>query len=231
MKLNYEKYLNEYNHSRPIISSHLEQQYRKEFFYDETKRFGIMYTDFDFHFIFGEIPDDFEYLTNVISRYIVKNRKDIFILYAPNKHWYKLLDRVFNNINGKKKIRNSYKLNTDLFKEYDPKNSFVRMEFFNENSSKIKYPQANTYIKDNLVSYCRGFMIGNNKVELDVWTHEDYRLQGFAFDGCLTIIDYLLEKDLEPIWTCWSYKESNVNLAEKLGFMLDQSYNAYIWKK
>ena len=229
MKMNFNKCLNEYNHSRPIIFSHLERQYHKEFFYDELEQFGIMFTSFNLHFIFGKIPSKKELIVNTIKRYI--QDKDIFIMYAPNEEWYPLLDEVFSELNGKVKRRNAYALNIEKFHEYDPRNNFVKLELLKENNSLREYPQANTYIKDKLISYCRGFMTGENRVELDVWTCEEYRQQGFAFDGCLVLIEDLLKHNLEPVWTCWDYKESNTNLAEKLGFELVQSYNAYIWKK
>lgn len=231
MKLNYDKCLNEYNHSRPIINSHLENQYHKEFFYDDLGQYGIMFTTFNFHFSFGKIPTYTTKLKKVIQKYIDDNNKEIFILYAPNIEWEKVLNKLFKELDGKVKQRSSYTLNIEKFKEYDTHNSFVKLESRKENSSLIEYPQANTYIKGKLISYCRGFMIGENKVELDVWTEKSHRLQGLAFDGCLCLIEHLINEKLDPVWTCWEYKEPSKNLAEKLGFELKETYNAYIWKK
>ena len=128
MKFNFDKCLNEYNHSRPIINSHLEKQYHKEFFYDEKKKFGIMFTTFNYHFIFGVVQKETTKIKEVIKKYIQNNKKDIFILYAPNKEWEDLLETVFFELKGKIKQRSSYSLNVDKFKQYDTTNSFVTLE-------------------------------------------------------------------------------------------------------
>ena len=71
-------------------------------------------------------------------------------------------------------------------------------------------------------------MIGDGEAELDVWTDEEHRLQGLAFDACLVLIEYLLSKNIKPNWSCWEQKKSSHTLAKKLGFELSQKIKTFV---
>lgn len=221
--------LNEYNHSRPIIFSHIEKQYACEVFYDETEQYGILFTNFDYHFTFGNIPNNDNNFLQVIKDYKDKHKKKEIILFAPNAKWNVFLKVVFSKINGVVDKRNLYYINKDTFNQFDTTNTFIKIELVNDEDSLIAYPQANVYINGNLVSYCRAFMLGNKQAELDVWTHKRYRKKGFAFDTSLSLIEYLLKNNINPNWSCWANKKSSNTLAKKLGFELEMEITTFVW--
>ncbi len=227
----YKSLLEEYNHSKPIIYSHIENQQPYEIFYNAKEGYGILFTNFDYHYCFGSIPSDTVAFRKALHDYHKKHEDGRIILYGPNKVWDAFLDKWVQELNGGIQQRYLYDLNTEEFKQYDPQNRFIKLEFKQEEGALKKYPQASIYLHGKLVSYSRAIMLGNNEAELDVWTCEEYRKQGMAFDACLVLIEYLLQNDIKPNWTCWGEKESSHNLAKKLGYKLRQVMNCYIWNE
>ncbi len=231
MKAKYRELLKEYRHSIPIIYSHIEKQYKYIIEYNEKENYGVLFTTFDYHYVFGKVPQDQNEFIQLLSNYVTENGKEELILFSPNDKWDKFLKEIFESINGVIDKRYQYQLNKDTFKEYDTTNSFVKLELKDDNASRIKYPQASIYINGNLISFSRAFMLGKNHAELDVWTDTRLRKKGFAFDSSLCLIEYLLENKITPNWSCWEMKESSRSLAEKLGYELEHKIPAYIWTK
>jgi L-amino acid N-acyltransferase YncA len=55
-------------------------------------------------------------------------------------------------------------------------------------------------------------------LELGMETEPEFRRKGFASIITAKLIDYCLERDLEPIWACRDGNKASYNLAVKLGF-------------
>lgn len=229
MKSKYRNLLKEYNHSIPIIYSHIERQYHYDILFDNDENYGILLTCFDYNFAFGDIPKNRGKFINYIREYIKDNEKDEFIIFGPNILWEKFLSKVFKDINGTKDIRCLYYLNENKFKEYNTTNKFVKLEYIKDRNSMIEYPQASTYVDNKLISYSRAFMIGHHEAELDVWTDKKLRQKGYGFDGSLCLIEHLLKINIKPNWSCWESKTLSNSLAKKLGFELFDRYYAFIW--
>lgn len=58
----------------------------------------------------------------------------------------------------------------------------------------------------------------DDMLELGIETQEKYRGKGLARIACMALINYCLEKSLEPIWTCRLENTASANLAKRLGF-------------
>lgn len=58
----------------------------------------------------------------------------------------------------------------------------------------------------------------DNMLELGIESVPQYRGKGFAQIACSALIDFCLEKNLEPVWSCRLENKSSFILAEKLGF-------------
>jgi len=58
----------------------------------------------------------------------------------------------------------------------------------------------------------------DNKLELGIETMPDYRRMGFAQKACSALIDYCLQNQFEPIWSCRLENIGSFNLAIGLGF-------------
>lgn len=72
--------------------------------------------------------------------------------------------------------------------------------------------------ENKLASTAYSAFIDDNKLELGIETVEEYRGRGFAQYACSALIDYCIEKNLEPIWACRLENNSSYRLAQKIGF-------------
>ncbi|QWU17946.1 GNAT acetyltransferase [Paenibacillus sophorae] len=59
----------------------------------------------------------------------------------------------------------------------------------------------------------------DNQLEIGIETSEKFRGKGYAFHVCSALIDYCLEANLEPVWSCRQENEGSYYLAQKLGFI------------
>ncbi|UCG90414.1 MAG: GNAT family N-acetyltransferase [Candidatus Heimdallarchaeota archaeon] len=65
--------------------------------------------------------------------------------------------------------------------------------------------------------------------EIDIATHTDYRGRGFATLASAKVIEYFLEKGIEPHWD--AANPLSVKLAEKLGYTDPEPHKFYYWLK
>ena len=220
-----------YKHSIPIIFSHIENQYQYELS-SQNKSFVILFTDFDYHFIAGNIPKSPEEILIEMRKYIKKHSKKEFILFAPNKKWENYLRELFKSINGVVDTRVSYKFDKKRFIEiHDRYKEKYNVDFEISKDGRSLKPFLQSKIKKNLevISFANAFMIGSGHAEIDVWTREDHRKQGLAFEASLQLIKRLLRENLIPNWTTWAAKKESQMLANKLGFYDGEQIPAFIW--
>lgn len=225
------KLFKNFKHSIPIIYSHIENQYPYKLS-SNKKTFLILFTSFDYHFITGEIPNTDDDLITEMRYYIEKNSIKEFILFAQDTKWEKYLDKIFKKINGVVDLRCSFNLDlikfTKKFNDYSPKHN-PSVKYCTDDNSMKPYYKSLIEKNGNIVCYSNAFMIGRNNAEIDVWTDENHRLHGLAFEASLFLISKLLNNNLIPNWTTWDAKESSRNLAKKLGFNLEYKTKAFIW--
>jgi hypothetical protein len=60
--------------------------------------------------------------------------------------------------------------------------------------------------------------VHEDKLEIGIETVEKYRGSGFAKLTCCKLIDYCLERELIPVWSCRFENTASYKLAQKLGF-------------
>ena len=60
--------------------------------------------------------------------------------------------------------------------------------------------------------------VHEDKLEIGIETVEKYRGFGFAELTCCKLIDYCLERELIPVWSCRFENTASYKLAQKLGF-------------
>lgn len=58
----------------------------------------------------------------------------------------------------------------------------------------------------------------DDKLEMGIETVEKYRKMGFAEIVCCALIDYCIENEYEPVWSCRLENAGSYKLAQKLGF-------------
>lgn len=72
--------------------------------------------------------------------------------------------------------------------------------------------------ENKLASTAYSAFIDDYKLELGIETVEEFRGSGFAQFACSALIDYCIEKNLEPVWACRLENDGSYKLAQKLGF-------------
>ncbi len=68
-----------------------------------------------------------------------------------------------------------------------------------------------------------------NSVEVDVQTLAEYRGQGFATIVTAKLIEYCLERGIEPHWDAMN--ELSADLALKIGYTNPEPYRCYHWRE
>jgi len=86
-------------------------------------------------------------------------------------------------------------------------------EDFNQNGVGFS-----SFYKNKLASTAYSSFIHEDKLELGIETIEEFRGMGLAQYSCSALIDYCIENQYEPIWSCRLQNISSYKLALKLGF-------------
>lgn len=75
------------------------------------------------------------------------------------------------------------------------------------------------YYNDQIASTVYSAFIMDNQLELGIETVPEFRGKGFAQLVCQSILEYCIERHLEPIWACRLENTGSYILAQKLGFV------------
>ena len=154
-----------------------------------------------------------------------------------------LVEYSANSTNEKDKVelngRSNFKLNQDAYLAFrqgipknkykivrtdkeifnDMKGSVVPMSFWKDAQSFSNHGIGFSLFYDNkLASTAFSACIHDNYLELGVETRDGYRGKGLAEYVCSALIDYCLQNNFEPVWSCRFENTASYNLAQKLGF-------------
>ncbi len=228
------RYLDKYTHSIPIIYSMVEGQFSPSIFVDDSTdtKWGIMFTPFDFHYVFGDASKvDEKALEQLIKDYVILNNRQEAMIFEPDNSFNHVLSSIIGRFKGVKGNRVSLEFNQEVFEEATKKVDVrnIRIKYSVPEFGLIKNPIA--YIEKNgkQISYSNALMVGANEAEVDVKTNEGYRRLGYSFKCSVKLINELIAKGLKPNWTAWKKKTSSIALAKKLGFRNIKEIPAYIW--
>ena len=72
--------------------------------------------------------------------------------------------------------------------------------------------------KDKIAATAYSAFVHGDKLEIGIETVEQFRGKGYAEKVCAKLIDYCLERNIEPIWSCKFENQASFKLAQKLGF-------------
>ena len=105
----------------------------------------------------------------------------------------------------------------EIFNEM--KGSVVPMTFWKDADYFCNHGIGFSLFYDNkLASTAYSSCIHDNYLELGIETVEEYRGKGLAQYACSVLIDYCLQNDFEPVWSCRFENTASYKLAQKLGF-------------
>lgn len=72
--------------------------------------------------------------------------------------------------------------------------------------------------EEAIVSTAFSAFIFDNQLEIGIETSEYFRGKGFAIAVCMSLINYSLANNYEPVWSCRLDNVGSYKLAQKLGF-------------
>ena len=108
---------------------------------------------------------------------------------------------------------------TDMDIFNDMKGSVVPMFFWKDAEHFCQHGVGFSLFYDNkLASTAYSAYVHDNYLELGIETIEEYRGKGLAQLVCSALIDYCLQNNFEPVWSCRLENTGSCKLAQKLGF-------------
>jgi hypothetical protein len=99
------------------------------------------------------------------------------------------------------------------------KGSVIPLKFWDTAKDFEQKGKGFTLLHDGeIASTAYSAFVHDDKLEIGIETVEQYRGFGFAELTCCKLIDYCMEKELIPVWSCRFENKASYNLALKLGF-------------
>jgi len=135
--------------------------------------------------------------------------------------------------------RINFKFNPDKYIEFKQNNSLPDLKIVRTNEKMFKCMKGTViplnfwksaeefckkgvgfslYHENNLASTAYSSFVHDDKLELGIETAREFRGKGFAHYVCSVLIDYCLENNYEPVWSCKLENTGSYKLAQKLGF-------------
>jgi RimJ/RimL family protein N-acetyltransferase len=97
--------------------------------------------------------------------------------------------------------------------------SVVPSAFWNSSQDFMKKGVSfSLYYDDQLAATAFSSFVASGKLELGIETLPEFRGRGLAEKVCSSLIDYCLERNLEPVWACRLENRGSYMLAKRLGF-------------
>ena len=83
------------------------------------------------------------------------------------------------------------------------------------------------FYNNKLASTAYSAYMHDNYLEIGIETVEEFRGKGLAQYACSALIDYSLQNNLEPVWSCRLENTNSCKLAQKLGFEIISKRSYY----
>ena len=97
--------------------------------------------------------------------------------------------------------------------------SVIPLKFWNSAKDFKQKGKGFTLLHNGeIASTAYSAFVHEDKLEIGIETVEKYRGSGFAELTCCKLIDYCLERELIPVWSCRFENTASYKLAQKLGF-------------
>lgn len=240
-----------------FAESVINQTINGEIFVDNIKSPRTFYIlhPYGMSLLLGENCHDFEWeLYGYVQNSDKKRNKTEWMQAYPD-HWHAALNKMVNK-NANKQIqlieidvRVNFKFNLAKYIELNPgcvdehieikrtsaddfesmSGSVIPKYFWNTQNDFInKGVGYSVFYKNTLASIAFSSVVNSSYLELGIKTKEPFRGRNFAYMACCALLNYCLEKGLEPVWACRKSNIGSYKLAEKLGF--EESLNTPYYK-
>ncbi|WP_066498286.1 GNAT family N-acetyltransferase [Abyssisolibacter fermentans] len=223
------------SHSRALLFSVVEGNSKGRIFVDNIETPKTAFIESDFSYLVGhESNIDFN---NRIINYIFdikipKSKDKELILFLCSDKWLDI-KRTLKDHGCITIHRKTFNFDVDKYKEVRSKSNITTNKY---DITKINIKLVNKYHKfkelinyplrfgfcivnqEEIISECISVAVGAGEAEIGIATKEDYRRRGYATSVIFQFIDYCIDNDILPNWSCWPFRKESINLAKKLGF-------------
>jgi len=152
--------------------------------------------------------DNKDIITQINDRVIQSKRLNFKFNYEKYKNFRQKLDLIKYDI---------VPITEAMF--YQIQGSVIPKDFWESAQQFIKDGKGFSLINNgDIASTSFASFINETQLELGIETMDKYRGLGFASLTCAKLIDYCLENNLEPVWSCNKTNVGSSSLAKKLGF-------------
>lgn len=241
------------NHNKAVIKSVLLGNSPGRVFVDDPQspNSALVYPAKGFYYIASKHPNEM-FFQDLNKLFFEEWKVEVVELFLFPEDLSKYLELLLGGRPHIRLIRKDYSLNRDQFmKRHDDlikelSNDFSLHRIDQNYLQKHKADSiTETWISEELflqkgcgysltstgdiISECLIYHRSDLTVELGVHTKEEYRQRGLATTVCAALIDYALNNNLHPRWSCWDFNEPSWKLAEKLGFELQNEKEVILW--
>jgi len=173
---------------------------------------------------------------------------DWFELYAcGSPKWENIIDNIIKPFDSSKHYESVYTWDKQKYSDFRssfkfPSDVVIKKTDFSVVSEKAllsslvpdKNKTKTTFgfsvmSKEEELAHCRstGFEVGKSFM-INVITHDaNIRKKGYATSASVALLDYCLENDLVPLWETTEDNIASQRLANRLGFVKDQTYPVF----
>lgn len=137
-------------------------------------------------------------------------------LFEKVRHYNKVIDQRI------KIIENTVGVYNEMLGSVIPKAFWDSSDGF-----KQKGAGFGLYYDGRLVSTAFSSFRAPGKLELGIETAEEFKGRGFGGMVCAALIEYCIERNLEPLWACRLENIGSYRLAQKLGFVPSRNLPYY----
>ncbi len=175
---------------------------------------------------FAFYPDNDKWCTKVEDLFSYMN------LTKSGKTYFTFDKNVFNK-NWREDIPEGFKIkriSKEIIESIDKNKEFIDYIKFAWTSLDEYFEKGLGYCafdKKDFANICISCFASENEREVGIKTFPDFQRKGLAYLTASAYIEECLEKNLIPVWSCFSDNEKSVKLAKKLGYTIEDSHPIY----
>lgn len=235
--------------NRALIYSVVEGKNNGRIFVDDdiNPKTAYIFCDFGFSFIVGDEHNESfnKHIDELIFDDILEKMEEKeLVLFPCTEKWKSKLEELLSHRGVIKIHRKTFDFIKTYYKSFIEKeiqlpeglalknidqefaNQYSKHKDISESASKFGFCLVN---ENEIISECCTVAVGGGEAEIDINTNENYRRKRFATIVATAFIDYCLENNIVPNWSCWPFREESILLAKKLGFEEKQDIPAIYW--
>jgi len=220
----------------PLLLAVIRGKQRGQIFANDDS--AVVINNFGFMGFFGDEHNE-AFNIDLVELFAGDAIKPNYLLwYSPPVYWQKRLgsrrERVRFKLNSLGEMMQCpvgfelRKLDADLIPRTAEFGMDIDSRFWSSAADFCEYGFGVCLIKDSeVVGVCYSACVVDGLAEIDIVVQEKYRGRGLGIVMGQGFIKECMRRGIAPTWDCFTYNTASVQLAERLGFIKQQTYPFY----